>query len=190
MNQELNQEKQVNEFSFNEQSSLLKFTNGLERYTVAFNNILHKVSSAFLMLLMFLTTADVLGRYFFNTPITGTYELTGLILALMVFYSLGSAQLKGDHIEIDFFTKKMSIKNQAILRSVSSFLLFILLSLTSWQLFEYTQRMWFGGVTSGDLGLPLYIFSGLTIIGAIAFALTLLLDSLKSLLKVVNQNES
>lgn len=108
----------------------------------------------------------------------------------MIFYSLGAGQLKGDHISVDFFTRKMPEKSQHILRSISSFVMFILLCLTAWQLYEYSVRVWIGGETSGDLGLPIYIFSGLTIIGAIAFALTLLLEGLKSMLKVVNANDS
>ncbi|MFK4997204.1 TRAP transporter small permease subunit [Bacillus sp. N9] len=44
---------------------------------------------------MLLTTADVIGRNVFNKPITGTYELTGLALAIIIFFSLGTAQIKG-----------------------------------------------------------------------------------------------
>jgi len=170
--------------------SLNRFTNNLQKLTVQFNKILHKVSGVLLMVLMFLTAADILGRYFFNAPIKGTYELTGLFLALMIFYSLGSGQLKNKHIEIDFFTQKLSKKTQVLLRSVTSFLLSVLLGLTSWQLIEYSIRLYISGETSGDLALPLYVFPALAIPGAIAFALTLLLDGFRSLLKVVNGDES
>lgn len=166
------------------------FVQGLEKLTVRINAILHKISGVLLMGLMFFTAIDVVGRYFFNSPIKGTYELTGLFLALMIFYSLGSGQLKGNHIEIDFFTKKWSKRNQHILRSISFFILFILICLTSWQLVEYSIRMWIGGETSGDLGIPLFLFPLLAIIGAVAFALTLLLDSVHSILKVVTRDES
>ena len=57
----------------------------------------------------------------------------------------------------------------------------------TWQLYNFAVRLWAGGETSGDLGLPLYIFVGLTIIGSIAFALTLLLDSLQAFLKAVKE---
>ncbi|WP_068676449.1 TRAP transporter small permease [Oceanobacillus sp. Castelsardo] len=189
MGQQLNKEKQLN-VAINQEPGLAKFTRVLGKVTISLNNVLHKISSVLLMALMFLTTADVAGRFFFKSPIIGTYELTGLLLALMIFYSLGAGQLKKNHIEIDFFTKKMSNKSQHILYSLSSFVLFILLCLTTWQLYEYSVRVWIGGETSGDLGLPLYIFSGLTIIGAFSFALTLLLDGFNSLLKAVNPDES
>ncbi|WP_255507922.1 TRAP transporter small permease [Lysinibacillus sp. BW-2-10] len=168
-------------------SAFQKITNVFEKIVVSFNNVLHKISSVLLFLMMVLTALDVAGRFFFNKPITGTYEITGLTLALIVFFSLGSAQLKKDHIEIDFLTSKLPVKVQAGMTAVSSFILFVLMSLTTWQLFEYTKRTWLSQELSGDLGLPLYVFMGLTLIGALAFTLTYLLETFKSLLQVVNK---
>ncbi|MBS4208324.1 TRAP transporter small permease [Bacillus sp. FJAT-50079] len=176
--------------ALNKTSFLLKITNGLEKITLMLNNILHKISSGLLFFLMLLTTADVIGRNLFNKPITGTYELTGLALAIIIFFSLGTAQIKGDHIEIDFLTNKFPEKLQDGLYAFTSFLLFILVSLTTWQLFEFGKRIWMGHETSGDLGLPLYIFVGATVLGAFVFALTYLLHSLKFILKVVHGHES
>ncbi|MCQ6274156.1 TRAP transporter large permease subunit [Bacillus sp. V3B] len=165
MKQEIEQSIPLGASVLNGVSFFQKLTNGLEKGTKVFNNVLHKISSVILFLLMFLTTADVVGRYFFNNPITGTYELTGLALALMIFFSLGSGQLAKDHIEIDFLTNMMPKKVQDGLYGISSFVLFILMSLTTWQLFEYAKRSFQGGELSGDLGLPLYIFA--TSIGGI-----------------------
>ncbi|RCV85674.1 TRAP transporter small permease subunit, partial [Vreelandella rituensis] len=46
---------------------------------------LEGVAGATLFALMLLTTADVVGRYFFNAPILGTVELTQQMLAAVVF---------------------------------------------------------------------------------------------------------
>jgi TRAP-type C4-dicarboxylate transport system permease small subunit len=84
----------------------------------------------------------------------------------------------------------MPIKVQAVLSGAASLILFTLMSLTTWQLIEYTKRTWQGNELSGDLGLPLYIFIGLTVFGAFSFTLTLLLDAFQSFIKAVNKNES
>ncbi|WP_413300279.1 TRAP transporter small permease [Bacillus sp. 1P10SD] len=170
-----------------ETSTLEKVVNGLEKVTTFLNNITHKISSLLLFFLMFLTTADVCGRYFFNKPITGTYELTALTLSVIIFFSLGMAQIKRDHIEIDFLTNKMPAKVQESLYALTSLILFVLVALMGWQLFEFMNRILLGNELSGDLGMPLYIFVALTGIGAILFALTFLVDTLKSILKVVKK---
>lgn len=161
----------------------------LEKVVYAINNVTHKIASVLLFLLMILTTADVFGRYVFNKPITGVYEVTGLILAVIIFFSLGMTQIKKDHIEIDFLTNKFSERVQEILKASTSLIMFILLLLTTWQLFEYTKRVYEGGELSGDLGVPIYLFTGVTIIGVFFFSLAVFTDMLKSLLKVVRKNE-
>lgn len=162
----------------------------LEKCVYKLNSFFHKISAVLLFLLMFLTTADVIGRYFFNRPITGVYELTGLILAINIFFSLGMAQMKRDHIEIDFLTKKFSAIVQTVLIAITSLILLVLMILTTWQLLEYGGRIYSGNETSGDLGIPLYIFVYLAVVGAVCFTLTFLIDFLNAILKVVKHNES
>ncbi len=165
----------------------IKRLNGLVYFL---NNITHKISKLILFSLMILTTMDVIGRKFFNNPITGTNELTGLGLALIIFFSLGMTQLKGDHIAIDFLVNKFPEKIQALIQSLTSCVLFILLVLSAWQFIEYTKRLYHGNDVSGDLGIPMFIFTLVGGIGILFFALSLLLDTLQSLLKVVRKNES
>jgi TRAP-type transport system small permease protein len=62
---------------------------------------LEGVAGATLFALMLLTTADVTGRYFFNSPILGTVELTQLMLAAVVFLSLPVVCWREEHISVD-----------------------------------------------------------------------------------------
>jgi TRAP-type transport system small permease protein len=190
MEQKLQKEDSLGLAVSSELSFIKKLAAGFEKSVIVFNGILHKISSVLLLLLMFLTTADVVGRYFFNHPITGTYELTGLALAMIIFFSLGSAQLARDHIEIDFLTNKMPERAKELLNGMASLMLFALMCLTTWQLAEYMRRTWEGNELSGDLGLPLYVFIAVTVLGSSSFTLTFLVDAIKSLQKAVKKNES
>ncbi len=178
-----------NEFSFSD-SGFNRIINRLEKISYSINNITHKISYGILLLLMFLTVADVLGRNILNKPITGTFELTGLGLAVMVLFSLGMAQMKKEHIAIDFLTSKFPWKIRAVINAFSFFIKFIIIVLTSWQMFEYLIRIYEGNLMSSDLQLPMYIFVAVSSIGLLFFALAIILDFLKSLVKVVEKNES
>src|SRR5688500_8946585 len=69
-----------------------------------------EVSAAItLFTLMVLTCADVIGRYFFNRPIWGGFELTEAMLALLIFLGLPLVTLRGDHIEIDMLRMPASL---------------------------------------------------------------------------------
>jgi len=48
--------------------------------------------------MMLLTTADVIGRYFFNAPVLGAYEITEYLMLIMVFFIPGFGPVgKGPH---------------------------------------------------------------------------------------------
>lgn len=168
-----------------DRSLLEKFAGWLDKISGLYNRILHYISSAVLFLIMFLTLFDVIGRAVFNSPIKGTFEVTGFALALMVFFSLGAAQIKGDHIEIDFITGRFRKRAQHYWNSFVYLVLFVVMVLTSWQLVVYAQRMLNGNNVSGDLGIPLYIIVFVTAIGALGFSLALVNSSIQNLLKAV-----
>ncbi|GAE26575.1 hypothetical protein JCM9140_2657 [Halalkalibacter wakoensis JCM 9140] len=159
-----------------------------EKFVDSLNNATHRVSMLVLFLMMFLTTGDVIGRYFFYKPITGTYELTGLAMVIVIFLSLGRTQLKKEHISIDFVTSKLPTKIRESINVLTSCIMLALLGTTSWQLFAYAQR--FGAQTSGDLGIPMKYFAILAAIGVLFYALTILLSIIQSISKVVKKNES
>src|SRR5690625_2491730 len=155
-----------------------------EKFTFHFTKILSSVSSVLIFLLMILTAADVFSRSVFNSPITGTYELSGLMLAVIIFFSLGSVQMENAHLEIDVLTNKMSKVVRKWISLITSTILFILLILTTWQLYEYGARSLTGNQTTGDLGLKMYIFIFMATLGSFAFTLTYFFEILKFFIKV------
>ncbi|WP_163557824.1 TRAP transporter small permease [Halomonas sp. NO4] len=62
---------------------------------------LEGVAGATLFAMMLLTTADVAGRFFFNSPILGAVELTQLMLAAVVFLSLPVVCWREEHVSVD-----------------------------------------------------------------------------------------
>lgn len=168
-----------------DESLLIRFSSSLDKLTKGYNRILHGLSCVLLFAMMFLTVFDVLGRNLFNSPILGTYELTGFALAITVFFSLGAAQLKGDHIEVDFLFKKLPERAQNVCNAVIYLILTLVVLLTSWQLFVYAQRLLQGNNVSGDLGIPIYVIAFLTTFGAIGFFLSLLNSFVQSVVKAV-----
>ena len=54
-----------------------------------------------LFCLMALTCADVIGRYFFGTPVYGAFEMTEMLLAALIFAGLPLVTLRNDHVTVD-----------------------------------------------------------------------------------------
>lgn len=69
-----------------------------------------------LTFMIFLTVADVLLRAG-GHPISGTYEVVALSLALVIGFSLPKVSLDRQHIYMDFLLEKLSKRNQAIMKT-------------------------------------------------------------------------
>lgn len=72
-----------------------------DRLGRAIDGVLVALSAAVLFLLMLLTVVDVLGRYLFNAPLPGGYEMTEIMMAALVFAALPVVTRREDHIVID-----------------------------------------------------------------------------------------
>ena len=75
----------------------------MSRFDRAVVPALGTIAAALMFCLMLLTCVDVVGRYFFNKPVTGGFELTEMLLAALIFAGLPLVTLRGDHITVDLF---------------------------------------------------------------------------------------
>lgn len=162
-----------------------KIAHWVERFASPLNGVVHKVGLAVLFLMMILTVGDVVGRYFFNNPISGTFELTTLMLALVVFFSIGYTQLRRGHISIDVLVSRFSPRAQAIIDSITCLFALVLFSLVTWQSVRYASRLFAGHDVSGILSLPIYPFVIAVAFASLLFCLVLLVNLLSSLANVV-----
>ncbi|MBT3992083.1 MAG: TRAP transporter small permease [Rhodospirillaceae bacterium] len=86
-----------------------------------------------------LTVASVIGRYFFNAPIPGDFELVEMACAVAVFSFLPYCQLKKGNVLVDFFTYNSSPRTKGILDSISAIIYSMIAILLTW-------RLWVGGL--------------------------------------------
>ena len=67
------------------------------------------IGAVLLFSMMMLTFVDVWGRYIFNSPIPGGFEITELMMATLIFAGLPLVTLHDEHISVDlidqFFPK-------------------------------------------------------------------------------------
>ena len=62
-------------------------------------------AAAILFCMMVLTFADVVLRYVFNRPIRGAFELTELMLLVLIFAGLPLVSHANEHVTIDFIDR-------------------------------------------------------------------------------------
>ncbi|MFZ4452734.1 TRAP transporter small permease [Salibacterium aidingense] len=151
------------------------------------STILHHIANAVLCFIMVLISFDVIGRYFFNQPITGSFELTELGSAILVFFTFAIAHKYKEHIAIGFLVDKFPDKMKSVIEGAIELLVFVVIFLMSWQIYNDAVRMMGRGTTTSDLGLPVYPFIMLIGAGSFLFGLMALASSVKHFARVVHK---
>ena len=67
--------------------------------------------------MMILGTADVAGRYLFNIPLTGTLEITEILMPVLVLFGLADTQSTDGHLTagvIDYFRLKPETRTKIL----------------------------------------------------------------------------
>lgn len=72
-------------------------------------------ASAILMAMMLVTFVDVIGRYVFNHPLRGGFEITELMLLVLIFAGLPLVSHADEHVTMDFIDRLVSERARSAL---------------------------------------------------------------------------
>ena len=117
--------------------------------------ILGVVAATVLFLMMVITAIDVVGRYFFNKPLAGGFEITEMGLAVLIYCALPLVSARREHIVIDTLDVFMSKAVKTFLDRLSDSICFLALSGVGYLLFRRAERVAEYGDTTNVLLIPL-----------------------------------
>jgi TRAP-type transport system small permease protein len=107
-----------------------------------FDVVLGIAASAILMGMMLLTFVDVVGRYVFNRPVRGGFEVTELGLLVLIFAGLPLVSHAGEHVTMDFIDRLLKPGARVLLeRAVDVFCTAIFL-FGAWLVWLKADRIW------------------------------------------------
>ena len=104
--------------------------------------LLGVVASGVLFAMMGLTVVDVVARYVFNRPLRGAFEVTELMLLVLIFAGLPLVSFSDEHATMDFIDRVLGPRAQRWLeRGVQlvngAFMLFL-----AWLVWLKANRIW------------------------------------------------
>ncbi len=161
----------------------------METVIQSISKVMAVLAAVVLFLMMLLTVGDVIGRYFFNTPIKGTWEIVGLSLVFAATWGFAYCQLKKSHINVTVLLDRFPPRVRAILTVISLFFGLVGFSLISWRMVLQAQKYFLmtrGNVTD-TLNLPYAPFMLGLAIGAGVMSLMLILDIVRTISTEVNR---
>lgn len=114
---------------------------------------------ATLLAMMFLTFADVIGRYFLAHPVPGAFESTEILLAITVFAAIPAVTQRGSHIKLDFLDAVLSLRARELLDQASAVVMVGVLLLLSYAVWGQAAKMATAGLRTDILGFPTFIIA-------------------------------
>ena len=138
------------------------------------------VAGFVLIAMMLLTTADVAGRYLFNSPILGGFEVTEFTMVCLVFCSLAYTQSKKAHVAVDILANLLPPKGQRFIDIINYLISFLILALITWKSIERGFEVMANKESSAILQIPVYPFMFLVALGSAALCLEYLKDMINA----------
>ena len=162
----------------------MKHGNILEKLGL-FSSTLSYLGAFSLFVMMCLTAADVLGRYIFNSPITGTFELTKFLVLILIFSFLANAQAHKMHVTVDLILSRLPKSFRFCIELFNHAMSLGIMALITWIGTERAFELKEVHEVSPNLGIPFYPFAFFLALGCLAMCI----EYIRNLISVVKREK-
>jgi TRAP-type C4-dicarboxylate transport system permease small subunit len=156
----------------------------IERAAVRWARRLSFASGWLLLAIALITVVDALLRYGLSRPIPGTFELTELILAAVIFFGLPYTGLTDGHVAVDVLAGRLPPRARYAMLTVAALVMTILLATITWQMASLAGEMARTSRTTITNRIPVFPFIVPAMLAAGAAALCALLQTVGAAVRV------
>jgi TRAP-type C4-dicarboxylate transport system permease small subunit len=135
-----------------------------------------------IILLMLMTVVDVTARKI-GTPFMGVFELSKLVLVIVVFLGLTYTQLQERHVSVNLFTSRISTGLQVKLKITVLFISVLFWIIMAWYTIQATIYAYRLDVIWLELpfSFPIWIVRAVLPLGCILLSIELIFEAIKQL---------
>ena len=164
------------------------FLSNLEATVMQISKIMAIIAAIVLGAMMLLTVADVAGRYFFNYPINGAWEMIGFLLVCAGTWGLAFCQKQKAHIRVTVLSDLFPLRGRAIIDSIAHLFGVVAFTVICWRSVLLTAKYAVEkGHITDTLKIPYYPFTIIMAIGTGLLALMLLIHLIHSLVEIARK---
>lgn len=157
----------------------------LEKFNQMVSGWAEWVGFGALFLMVALTCVDVLGTKLFRLPVFGALDVMMLAQLIAISFAAVMALIQGRHVQVEFFTRLLPKRIQALVDCLIQCLCLGLFILIVWRLFAHGYHLQTGGEETATARIPLSPFSYACALAIIPVCLVLLQKFLSSILRVI-----
>jgi TRAP-type C4-dicarboxylate transport system permease small subunit len=104
--------------------------------------LLGAAAAAILMAMMLITVVDVVARYVFSRPLRGAFEITELMLVVLIFAGLPLVSFTDEHAVMDFIDRLLGSRGQRRLERWVQTANGVFMLLLAWLVWRKANTIW------------------------------------------------
>ncbi len=158
-----------------------------QRVVRIIGKVLGAAGAGFLVVLMLITGIDVVGRYVFQRPFMGAYELSELCMASVTLLGWAYTQAQKGHVDIDLVYTRLSRGTRTVLDFLIPLLGTALFVFVAWQSINFVMDSIGWHETTEMLKIPVWTFKLIIFIGAVAILLQFVADLITACQKAMGK---
>jgi TRAP-type C4-dicarboxylate transport system permease small subunit len=144
-----------------------------------FINLIEVTAAGFLAVVTLLTFVSVILRYFFSWAIPDSYDITRLLLGILIFWGMAVASYRGDHITVDLLWTSVPPWAQRAMDVFSALVTLVGMTAFTWMFAEKVIDMRANHIGTFDLREPVWVYYLVAWIGLASAVLLLILRTLR-----------
>jgi len=129
-----------------------------EKFNKKISMSIEWVGVAAFLLMMTITTVDVIGAKLFLAPVFGALDIMGIAQMVGMTFAVATTLVLGRHVQVEFFVMLLPKRSAAAIDAFVNFLGIILFALIVWRLFAYGYELKVDGEVSSTARIPFYPF--------------------------------
>jgi len=137
------------------------------------DGLLGVIAALILLTLMLLTCVDVVGRYVFERPIPGGFEMTELAMGALIFTSLPLVTLRRQQVTVDLLDHLLPASSRVFQKALFDLISAACMGVIAWRVWIKAGQMEAAGETTATLQIPIYPL--VYYMGVLAIVTTLLI---------------
>ncbi len=136
-------------------------------------SIVETIAGLFLAAITLLVFVSALGRYVFAAPIPDAFDVSRLLLGVVILWGFASVGYRGAHIKVDLVAELLSARARRGLDLLGALVLLLFTVLLAWKLGDRLESAFASHEATMDLRLPVWPWLGMIWLGVVASVVTI-----------------
>ena len=163
------------------------FFSCFEKVVVKVSKTMNVIGICSLGVLMLLITSDVIGRFFFNRPVSGTVDIAQYSMIIAVYFSVAYCAVVKGHVSVDMLVSRLPERLQNFIELFTGLASMLLFFFVGWGATQQLMRSFSRKEVSWTVDIPTWPFRVALLAGVLMLFLVLLIEIVHTVSKVLKK---